>query len=264
MPSFDSYNNISNEPEDDTLSSDTASSLPPRMPQEEYSMPAQEEDRYFEELSDVYGDLDDEEPSADFFEQPDEAENSGEITDFEETSSEEEEHAWDEIKSEPDYPEDAETIFSALHPDGMAEMENESEDKAPAEGLSQEMPHEEEANPRNRKINPASVWRLLGEGVANKAWFQKNLTLLLLIGGLFFFNIYRRYRFINQIKEIDRLEKVLQDIRFRALFKSSEVTSTSQKMNIERAVQREGLGLEPSEQPPYVIYSGPMLQEDEQ
>ncbi len=267
MPSFDSYNNISTEPEDDALSSDSASSFSSRKPQTEHSIPVREEDRYWEELSDVYGDLDDE-PDTDLFEQPDEADEPKEIGCLGEEVSEEEEHSWDEMNTEPNYSEEPEVI-SALHQeDWTAEEESDSEETPEnviAEEIpSTEMPHDEEADLKNRKINPASVWRLLGEGVANKAWFQKNLALLLLIGGLFFFNIYRRYQFINQIKEIDRLEKVLQDIRFRALFKSSEVTSTSQKLNIERAVQREGLGLEPSEQPPYVIYSGPMPQEDEQ
>lgn len=112
---------------------------------------------------------------------------------------------------------------------------------------------EQQAQERKSKKGP-SLWSFLGEGVSNAKWLQRNVRLIMFICILFGINIYRRYSIIDKIEEVDKLEHELKDIQYRSLFKSSEVTASGQKLNIEKEVRDAGLNLQPSATPPYIIY----------
>ncbi|WP_373810914.1 FtsL-like putative cell division protein [Porphyromonas macacae] len=226
-----------------------------------------EDNLYLEELSDALGD-EYEHTEVDVYTQENSTEKEYQTLDREEATRYDEE----EDDLEPDYPEattvgyteiadpeetDAEEYdgsYNAIEEDGQ-DLKNEDEindtvfkeDHGVSTGEQKENSH---------KRSTTSIWALLGEGFIHKSWFRNNIGILIWIAVLFCINIYRGYYLINQVKEIDRLENELRDIQYRALFKSSDVTASSQKMNIERAIERENLGLKPSTQPPYIIRTG--------
>ncbi len=59
---------------------------------------------------------------------------------------------------------------------------------------------------------------------------------------------------MQKLKEIDRLQQQLRDIRFEALSISSELTGQSRQSQIEVLIEEQGIELEGAQSPPYEIY----------
>lgn len=226
-----------------------------------------EDNLYLEELSDALGD-EYEHTEVDVYTQENSTDKEYQTLDREEATRYDEE----EDDLEPDYPEATTVRYTEIADPEETDAEEYDKSYNAIEEDGQDLKNEDEINDtvfeedhgvsageqkeNNHKRNTTSIWALLGEGFIHKSWFRNNIGILIWIAVLFCINIYRGYYLINQVKEIDRLENELRDIQYRALFKSSDVTASSQKMNIERAIERENLGLKPSTQPPYIIRTG--------
>ena len=70
---------------------------------------------------------------------------------------------------------------------------------------------------------------------------------------LIFFLISNRYTCLQKLKEIDKLQQQLQDVRFEALSISSELIGSSRQSKIEELVEEEGIDLEGAKTPPYKL-----------
>ena len=96
-----------------------------------------------------------------------------------------------------------------------------------------------------------------------KAWFdgdmllspflQRNLGLFLLIAALIIVYVSNRYAFQQEQLQIKELRESLEDVKYEALARSSELMEKSRESNIQKYIQEQGSGLQASTQPPVVI-----------
>ena len=85
---------------------------------------------------------------------------------------------------------------------------------------------------------------------------EKRLSFWYILGGgvLAFFFIGNRYTCMQKLREIDRLQQQLRDVRFEALSISSELTGNSRQSQIELLIEEQGIDLEGAKTPPYELY----------
>lgn len=95
---------------------------------------------------------------------------------------------------------------------------------------------------------------ILGGGILKEDFIVKHTRMLVLIVVLIFFFIGNRYSCMQKLKEIDRLQQQLRDVRFEALSVSSELTGNSRQSQVEVLIERYDLGLEVAKTPPFELY----------
>lgn len=113
---------------------------------------------------------------------------------------------------------------------------------------------EEKPNKTKKKEKRFSLLYILGGGILKEDFIVKHTRMIVLLVILAFFFIGNRYTCMQKLKEIDRLQQQLRDIRFEALSLSSELTGQSRQSQIEALVEQQGIELEGAQTPPYEIY----------
>ncbi|MDD4416768.1 MAG: FtsL-like putative cell division protein, partial [Proteiniphilum sp.] len=83
--------------------------------------------------------------------------------------------------------------------------------------------------------------------------FLKNMRFILIIVLIMFLFISHRYTVLQRMSEIERLQKVLTDVKYESLTISSSLTEASRQGEIERRVEEEGLDLKVINEPVYHI-----------
>ncbi len=105
-----------------------------------------------------------------------------------------------------------------------------------------------------KKQRRFSVWYILGGGVLKEDFIVRHTKMIILIVCMIFFFIGNRYTCDQKLKEIDRLQQELRDVRFEALSISSELTGHSRQSQIELLIEEQGIDLEGAKTPPYELY----------
>lgn len=96
---------------------------------------------------------------------------------------------------------------------------------------------------------------ILGGDFLTADLVRKQILLVILIFGCFFFHISFRYTNQKDLVEIDKLKKQLEDSRFNALTRFSELTAKSRQSYIEQFLkQNNDSTLQTSTNPPYIIH----------
>lgn len=113
---------------------------------------------------------------------------------------------------------------------------------------------ERSPNKTKKKEKRFSLLYILGGGILKEDFIVKHTRMIVLLVILTFFFIGNRYSCMQKLKEIDRLQQQLRDIRFEALSISSELTGQSRQSQIEALVEEYGIELEGAKSPPYEIY----------
>lgn len=116
---------------------------------------------------------------------------------------------------------------------------------------------EEEQQQRKRgkkKEKRLSLLYILGGGVLKEDFIVRHTRMIVLIVILLFFFIGNRYTCMQKLREIDRLQQKLRDVRFEALSISSELTGNSRQSQIELLIEEQGIDLEGAKTPPYELY----------
>ena len=83
--------------------------------------------------------------------------------------------------------------------------------------------------------------------------------MIVLVVVLIFIFIGNRYVCMQRLREIDRLQQQLRDVRFEALSISSELTGNSRQSQIELLIEEQGIELEAAKNPPYELYKNKLL-----
>lgn len=104
---------------------------------------------------------------------------------------------------------------------------------------------------REKRFSPTYI---LGGGFLTEDFIIKHTRMIVLVVVLFFFLIGNRYSCIQKVREIDRLQQVLRDVRFEALSISSELTGHNRQSQIEALIEEQGIDLEAAKTPPYELY----------
>ncbi len=110
------------------------------------------------------------------------------------------------------------------------------------------------ANKKKNKEKRLSFLYILGGGFLKENFILKHTKMIVLIVILVFFFIGNRYTCMQKLREIDRLQKKLSDVRFEALSISSELTGNSRQSQVETLIKQQGLELEGAMSPPYELY----------
>lgn len=105
-----------------------------------------------------------------------------------------------------------------------------------------------------KKEKRLSLLYVLGGGILKEDFITKHTRMLVLIVVLVFFFIGNRYSCMQKLKEIDRLQQELKDVRFEALSISSELTGNSRQSQVELLIEQQGVELEVAKAPPFELY----------
>ncbi len=105
-----------------------------------------------------------------------------------------------------------------------------------------------------RKERRLSLLYILGGGILKEDFIIKHTKMIVLVVVLIFFFIGNRYTCMQKLREIDRLQQQLRDVRFEALSISSELTGHSRQSQIELLIEEQGIDLEVAKTPPYEIH----------
>ncbi|MDR0421722.1 MAG: hypothetical protein LBH72_01765 [Proteiniphilum sp.] len=98
-----------------------------------------------------------------------------------------------------------------------------------------------------------SFVRVFGGGVFTEDFFLKNMRFLIAIVLVMFLFISHRYKVLQQMAEIERLQRELRDIRYESLTISSSLIEASRQGEIERRIEAAGLDLKVTNEPVYYI-----------
>lgn len=91
-------------------------------------------------------------------------------------------------------------------------------------------------------------------GILKEDFIVRHTKMIVLVVVLIFIFIGNRYVCMQRLREIDRLQQQLRDVRFEALSISSELTGNSRQSQIELLIEEQGIELEAAKNPPYELY----------
>ncbi|MDR2231987.1 MAG: hypothetical protein LBE56_02550 [Tannerella sp.] len=95
---------------------------------------------------------------------------------------------------------------------------------------------------------------LVSGGILKEDFVVKNTQMIIVIFILLVFYIGNRYTCLSKLREIDRLQKELQDVKNEAIHFSGQLTGHNRMSQIEQLVESQGLGLESAQSPPYILH----------
>lgn len=99
-----------------------------------------------------------------------------------------------------------------------------------------------------------SFRKILGGDFFTAEFMKKNVGVIVLIVGFTLVYIANRYSCQNDLLEIDRLNKVLQDSKYKALSAASELTEKCRETHVlEMLRNNKDSVLKQASQPPYII-----------
>lgn len=112
---------------------------------------------------------------------------------------------------------------------------------------------DEKQQKKKKKERRLSLLYILGGGILKEDFITRHTRMIVLVVVLIFFFIGNRYTCMQKLREIDRLQQELRDVRFEALSVSSELTGNSRQSQIELLIEEQGIELEAAKQPPYEL-----------
>lgn len=111
--------------------------------------------------------------------------------------------------------------------------------------------HEEETIPVSQKL---SVIKILGGDFFTSQILRRQILLMLYISVFVIIYISNRYSCQNSMHEIENLKEELQDMKFKALSTSSELTEKSRQSKVlKKLKENKDSVLHIATQPPFII-----------
>ena len=98
-----------------------------------------------------------------------------------------------------------------------------------------------------------SFVHVFGGSVLTENFFLRNMRFILVVVLIMILFISHRYAVLQQMSEIERLERVLKDAKYESLTISSSLTEAGRQGEIERRVAEAGLELTVTNEPVYYI-----------
>jgi len=95
---------------------------------------------------------------------------------------------------------------------------------------------------------------LISGGILKQEFVIKHIKMVIFIIFLLVFYIGNRYTCLSKLREIDRLQKELQDVRNESIYFSGQLTGHNRMSQIEQLVESQGLGLESAQTPPIILH----------
>ncbi|MCY1635658.1 FtsL-like putative cell division protein [Marinifilum sp. D737] len=105
-----------------------------------------------------------------------------------------------------------------------------------------------------KEISSASVKDFIDGSILTKSAVVQQLPFVLFLVCLGIFYISNRYKSEKVYRDMVSLEKELKDLRFESITTASDLMYMSKQSEVLKRVQKEGLGLTESTEPPVKIY----------
>jgi hypothetical protein len=106
---------------------------------------------------------------------------------------------------------------------------------------------------RQKKKRHLSPLYILGGGILKEDFIVRHTKLIVLIVGLMLMFISNRYTCLLKLREIDKLQQELKDVKYESLAVSGQLIGNNRLSQIELLVREKGLDLESPQTPPYII-----------
>ncbi|MFC2322419.1 MAG: FtsL-like putative cell division protein [Tannerella forsythia] len=106
---------------------------------------------------------------------------------------------------------------------------------------------------RQKKKRHLSPLYILGGGILKEDFIVRHTKLIVLIVGLMLMFISNRYTCLLKLREIDKLQQELKDVKYESLAVSGQLIGNNRLSQIELLVRKKGLDLESPQTPPYII-----------
>ena len=130
-----------------------------------------------------------------------------------------------------------------------AGSENEAEHHTLKEVL-----HEQAREDEEPMSNSFTLRKILGGDILSAEMMRSQIWLIIIIVLFVIVYISNRYSVQKNLLEIDKLNKELQDVKYKALSSSSQLTERSRESHVlELLKQNNDSTLKMPEQPPYII-----------
>jgi uncharacterized membrane protein YcjF (UPF0283 family) len=104
------------------------------------------------------------------------------------------------------------------------------------------------------KKKKRNVLYILSGGILKEDFVVKHTRMIILIVILLVFFIGNRYTCLIKLREIDRLQRELQDVKIESIDISGQLTGRNRRSQIEQLVKAQGLEIESAKTPPYILH----------
>ena len=104
-----------------------------------------------------------------------------------------------------------------------------------------------------KKKNKRSLKSVFDGDMLLSPFLHRQLGLLVLIAAMIIVYVSNRYAFQHEQVEIQHLRSQLNDMKYEALARSSELMGKSRESNIQKFIVEQGSALQASTQPPVVL-----------
>jgi hypothetical protein len=115
------------------------------------------------------------------------------------------------------------------------------------------LPQSGEDERKDTKLGGLFVQSILGGDFLTNPFVRRQARLLVLVMVFIIFYISNRYTVQQQMIDIQNKEDTLQDIKYDALTRSSELMERTRQSRIENYISTQQTGLRTSTNPPYLI-----------
>jgi hypothetical protein len=105
-----------------------------------------------------------------------------------------------------------------------------------------------------RKKRRITLLDILGGGVLKEEFIVRHTKLILFIVLLIIVFIGNRYSCTMKEKQVDTLQRLLNEKKMESLSISVELTKYSQRSQIETRIKQQGLEIESAKTPPYILH----------
>ena len=133
------------------------------------------------------------------------------------------------------------------------EKQNVQKDVTPEESFKEAIAKQaiEEESPMSSSF---TLRKILGGDILTAQVIRRQIWLIVLVVGFVIIYISNRYSIQQDLIELDKLQKELQNAKYKALSSSSQITERSRESNVLKMLQNnKDSVLHIATQPPYII-----------
>ncbi|MDR2140053.1 MAG: hypothetical protein LBP50_10975 [Tannerella sp.] len=109
-------------------------------------------------------------------------------------------------------------------------------------------------SPEKKKKRHLSLLYILSGGILKEEFVIRHIRMIVLVVLLVLLNIGNRYACLLKLREIDRLQRELKDVKYESVALSVQLTGSNRQSQIEALVKAHGLNLGSAKTPPYILY----------
>ena len=108
-------------------------------------------------------------------------------------------------------------------------------------------------NTTKQKKKRRNVFYILSGGILKEDFVTKHTRMIILIVIFLVLFIGNQYTCLIKLREIDRLQRELQDVKTESIHISGQLTGRNRMSQIEQLVKAQGLEIESAQSPPYIL-----------